>query len=75
VVRLYPAGKVGEKSALLGCQEITVNGGYSSGRPALVHFGLGKADAVDVEVLMPSRAEPVVVRQAKANQVLTVREP
>lgn len=74
-VRLYAAGKAGEKAALLGYQEITLNGGYSSGRPAIVHFGLGKGEACDVEVTMPSRAEPVVVRGAKGNQVLLVQEP
>jgi hypothetical protein len=74
-VRLYAAGKAGDPAALLGFQEVTLNGGYSSGRPAVVHFGLGKAETCDVVVTMPSRAESVAVRQAKANQLLTVREP
>ena len=63
------------KRQLLGYQEITLNGGYSSGRPALVHFGLGKAEIVDVEVALPSREEPVVRRDVKAWQRLLVREP
>ncbi len=29
LVRIYAAGPVGEKSALLGCQTVTLNGGYS----------------------------------------------
>ncbi|HXG10919.1 MAG TPA: hypothetical protein VNK04_14260 [Gemmataceae bacterium] len=33
-VRVYAAGKAGDRSALLGFQEITLNGGYSSVRPA-----------------------------------------
>jgi hypothetical protein len=74
-VRLFTAGKSGDRSALLGYQQITVNGGYSSGRPALVHFGLGKTDTCDVEVTLPSRPEPLVLRGVKADQVLVVREP
>jgi hypothetical protein len=74
-VRLYSAGKVGDKAALLGYQTITLNGGYSSGRPALVHFGLGKAANCDVEVTLPSREAPVVVKGVKVNQRLAVREP
>lgn len=72
-VRLYPAGKMG--GTLLGFREITVNGGYSSGRPAIVHFGLGQRDACDVTVTLPSRPEPLILRQVKANQLLVVREP
>lgn len=74
-VRLYAAGKVGEPDALLGYQQITVNGGYSSGRPALVHFGLGKPDTCDLEVTLPSRSEPVILRKVKGNRLLTVEEP
>ena len=74
-VRLYAAGKAGDRKALLGCHEITLNGGYSSGRPALVHFGLGQAETCDVEVVFPSRAEPLIQRAVKANQKLVIQEP
>lgn len=74
-VVLYAAGKAGDRSALLGYREITVNGGYSSGRPALAHFGLGKVNSCDVEVFFPSRAEPLVQRSVAINQVLQVQEP
>lgn len=74
-VRVYAAGKGGEKSALLGSQIVTLNGGYSSGRPALVHFGLGKAESCDVEVTLPSREKPVVEARVRVNRVLVVREP
>ena len=73
-VRLYAAGKLGDKSALLGYLKITVNGGYSSGRPAIVHFGLGKAVTCDVEVTFPSKTAPAQVLRTKANQILTVTE-
>jgi hypothetical protein len=64
-----------DKSALLGFQEISVNGGYSSGRPAVVHFGLGKAEVCDVEVTPPGRGRPIRVQSAKANRLLVVEEP
>jgi hypothetical protein len=74
-VRVYAAGRVGEKSALLGYQVITLNGGYSSGRPALAHFGLGKTATCDVEVTLPSRDKPVVMAGTAVNRLLVVREP
>ena len=39
VVRLYPAGKMGQKDALLGAREISVGYGYASGQEAIAHFG------------------------------------
>jgi hypothetical protein len=74
-VRIYPADRAGRKTDLLGHQEISLNGGYSSGRPALLHFGLGKVESCDVEVTLPSRAEAVVLRRVKARQLVTVQEP
>lgn len=74
-VRVYKAGKVGEKSALLGYQTITLNGGYSCGRPAIVHFGLGKVATCDLEVTLPSREKPLVLAGTKVNQLLLVQEP
>lgn len=74
-VRVYAAGKASEKSALLGCQTITLNGGYSSGRPALVHFGLGKVETCDVEITLPSREKPLIEARTQANRLLVVREP
>ncbi|MCE9533319.1 MAG: CRTAC1 family protein [Planctomycetes bacterium] len=74
-VRIYAAGKAGDKLAMLGYQEITVNGGYSSGRPAVVHFGLGEAKTCDVEITLPSRSESVIVRDAKVNRSIVVQEP
>lgn len=74
-VRIYVTGKVGEKSALLGSQTITLNGGYSSGRPALVHFGLGKAETCDVEITLPSREQPLIEARTQVNRLLVVQEP
>jgi hypothetical protein len=74
-VRLYAAGKAANTSELLGYQEVTLNGGYSSGRPAQVHFGLGTAATCDLEVTFPTRAKPVVLPHVKVNRLLTIREP
>jgi hypothetical protein len=74
-VRIYAPGRAGEAAALIGHQEITVNGGYSSGRPAVAHFGLGALESCDVEVLFPSRPEPLRLPRVKSNQLLMVSEP
>ncbi|MDW8224077.1 MAG: CRTAC1 family protein, partial [Gemmatales bacterium] len=75
VVRIFEPGQGGQPHALLGHQEITVNGGYSSGRPALVHFGLGKREEVDVLVRLPGGTEPILRSRVRANQLLTIEVP
>lgn len=75
-VKIYPAGTRSKTTpTLLGMQEITLNGGYSSSRPAVVHFGLGTATACDVEVILPASVEPIVLSNVAANQLKVIREP
>src|SRR5262249_18355855 len=71
-VKVYPAGKLGQASALLGCREIATGYGYASGQPALAHFGLGAEKSVDVEVILPHGKGTLRRKGVKANQVLTV---
>lgn len=52
-VRVYPAGRLGDMTAVVGHREIAVGQGYVSGQPAVAHFGLGERREVDVEVLLP----------------------
>ena len=52
-VRVYPPGKLGDKKALWGYQEVTTGYGYASGQEAVCHFGLGDLTVVDVEVTLP----------------------
>jgi hypothetical protein len=52
-VSLYAEGRLGEPAALLGCHEIAAGYGYASGQPAYAHFGLGKAEKAEVEVVLP----------------------
>jgi len=73
-VRIYPAGKLGQPSALLGCQDIAAAYGYSSGQAAVAHFGLGQAPEVDAEVTLPHGKGVLIRRGVPANQRLTVRE-
>jgi hypothetical protein len=72
-VNLYVEGKIGQASALLGCREIATGYGYASGQPAYAHFGLGKAEKVDVEVILPHGKGKVTLLGVSANQLLKVR--
>ena len=73
-VNVYAAGKLGEAAALLGCREIATGYGYASGQPAYAHFGLGKAEKVDVEVILPHGKGKLTRKGVKANQVLKVKQ-
>lgn len=75
-VRLYPAGSLAQKERqLLGHGQISVNGGYSTGRPALLHFGLGKHESCDVEITFASRDTPLRVSRVQGNRLVTLVEP
>ena len=72
-VKVYPAGKLGDAAALLGCQDISAGYGYSSGQAALAHFGVGKLDSVDIEVILPHGKGTLVQKGVKANQRVTIK--
>lgn len=67
-INLYPASKLGDTKALLGTREIAVGFGYASGQQALAHFGLGKEETVDVEVVLPHGKGKLTRKGVKANQ-------
>jgi hypothetical protein len=73
-VNIYTAGTLGEAAALLGCREIATGYGYASGQPAYAHFGLGKAEKVDVEVILPHGKGKLTHKGVGANQVLKVKQ-
>ncbi len=52
-IEVYPAGKLGQRAALLGSKEIATGFGYASGQPATAHFGLGEIDTVDLRIILP----------------------
>jgi hypothetical protein len=74
-VRVFTTSRDGAVRRLLGFQEFTLNGGYSSSRPAQIHFGLGAIQECELEVTFPNRAEPCLCRNVSANQTLVVTEP
>jgi hypothetical protein len=71
-INVYPTGKLGDAGSLLGSREIQIGYGYCSGQEAVAHFGLGKADAVDVEVVLPQKKGKTVQKGVKANQRIVV---
>jgi hypothetical protein len=73
-VNIYSEGKLGQAAALLGCREIATGYGYASGQPAYAHFGLGKAEKVDVEVILPHGKGKLAHQNITANRVLKVRQ-
>src|SRR5262249_3068796 len=72
-VRLYPAGKLGAADRLLGCREISAGYGYCSGQEAVAHFGLGKEERVDLEVILPHGKGKLTQKGVKANQRIIVK--
>jgi hypothetical protein len=72
-VKVYAAGKLGDASALIGCRDIAVGYGYASGQPAYAHFGMGKDESADVEVILPHGKGTLTRKGAKANELLTVK--
>ncbi|MEX0819060.1 MAG: CRTAC1 family protein, partial [Pirellulaceae bacterium] len=71
-IHIYPAGKLGSRSDLLGCREIATGFGYASGQPAIAHFGLGTEESVDVELILPNGAGRHTLKGVKANERITV---
>ena len=71
-VNLYVAGKLGTAAARVGSREIAIGYGYCSGQEAIAHFGLGKAESVDFEVILPHGKGKIVRKGVKVNQMLTV---
>jgi hypothetical protein len=72
LVRVYPAGKLGETGALIAAREICVGFGYASGQEAIAHFGLGAVDRCDMEIILPHGRGRLLRRDVAANQRLTV---
>jgi hypothetical protein len=72
VIRVYPAGQLGKKEALLRAVEISPAYGYSSGQEAIAHIGLGKLDRCDVEVILPHGKGRLEKRDVKADQRMII---
>ncbi len=72
-INIYPAGKLGVASALLGSQEMSVGFGYAVGHAAICQFGLGKLKNVDIQVILPHQKGTLEMKNVKANQRITVK--
>jgi hypothetical protein len=73
-VKIYVAGKLGDAAALLGCRDIATGYGYASGQPAYAHFGLGKLESADVEVILPHGKGTLSRKGVKVNEMLVVKQ-
>ncbi|MEX0794714.1 MAG: CRTAC1 family protein, partial [Pirellulaceae bacterium] len=73
-VKVYPAGKMGESAALLGCREIGIGYGYCSGQEAIAHFGLGDHTSVDLEIVLPHGQGTLTQAGVQANQRMILKQ-
>jgi enediyne biosynthesis protein E4 len=55
-------------------QELVAQSSFYSSNDPRLHFGLGSAATADLEIHWPSRAKQVL-KNVKADQILTIREP
>ena len=72
-IRLYQAGQLGKREALLGFQEINIGFGYASGQPAIAHFGLGSVAKIDIEVKL-SHGKSITRTHVAADQLINLTE-
>ena len=73
VIRIYPAGQLGQPKALLGAKEITASCGYTSGQESIAHFGLGAIEKCDIEVVLPHGRGRWERRNVAADQRLVIK--
>ncbi len=71
-VHVYPAGKR-DTVPRIGLREICIGYGYCSGQEAVVQFGLGKSDRVDVEVELPHGKGKFTKKDVAANQRIVLK--
>ncbi len=72
VIKLFRAGGERTPGTLLGRQELATGYGYASGQDTACHFGLGAAEAVDLEVRFPSGETRVLENITGLNRSLTL---
>lgn len=70
-VTVYRAGT----HQILGDDEMRTDFGYRSRRDAVLHFGLGKVDKVDVRVQGEGLGTPVTVHNLRADRPVTITMP
>lgn len=70
-VTVYRAGT----HQILGDEEMRTDFGYRSRRDAVLHFGLGKADSVDVSLEGEGLGSPVTVHHVGVDRTVTITMP
>jgi hypothetical protein len=75
-VQVYRAGELGDRSSLLGTQEIVASTGFGSGATPVAHFGLGDESRVDVRITPVRAAEaapaPTDLRRLRVDRLVAV---
>ncbi len=64
--------RVSAGGEVLGLRELAVGFGYASGQPAIAHFGLGRAETCDVEVVLPHGKGTLTRKDVKADQRIVI---
>ena len=72
-VLVFEASGLGKQDVRLGCREIATGYGYASSQEAIAHFGLGKVEVVDVEVILPHGKGRISRQNVQANQRIRFR--
>lgn len=70
-IHVFPAGQSGAASRIAS-REVCIGYGYCSGQEAVVHFGLGKVERVDIEVELPCVRVKLVKKDVAVNQRLAL---
>jgi hypothetical protein len=70
-VQIYKSGQAGQSQALLGTKCISVSNGYSSGNPAIAHFGASSFEEVDLVITMPNDGSVYTIHSVATNQRFT----
>jgi hypothetical protein len=70
-VTVYRAGT----DQILGDDELRTDFGYRSRRDAVLHFGLGKVNSVDVRVRGEGLGSPVTMRKLRVDRTWTITMP
>jgi hypothetical protein len=68
-IRLFRPGT----RELLGGQDLAAGYGYTSSQAPIAHFGLGREESVDVEVVLPHGKGTTLQKAVKADQRVTVK--
>ncbi|MDA1138825.1 MAG: CRTAC1 family protein [Planctomycetota bacterium] len=73
-VSVFPAGRLGEASSLISCQEIATGYGYASSHDAVAHIGLGTLESCDIAIELPGSESKMYRKNVQVDQTLLIKE-